>query len=393
MPARLFIDRPTLRRWLRRTHLVLGLAVGAVLVIVAVTGALLVFRAEIEAGAQPASAAGTWDGVSDIGFAAARDRAVAQHPEARLQMLWFPNRARPYYEAAYAVGEKGFAVYARFHPATGEPLPFHRLGWLSWITTLHVNLHLGEFGAWLVAWSTLLFGVILASGLWLWWPGWKPHLWFAIRQGKLRLWDSHRVLGFISAIPLLLIALTGLVWAFPGQVKPLIHWATFSSAPAADAVPPARRKSTVPPMQVTQATDEQLLAAARARVPADSFVFYLTYPQRPDDARQVRLQRGYTPWPYGEVHRLYFDRYSGALLGEVRPGDSLADRFITTWNSALHFGTWGGVPSMILWTAVTLAVPFFSVSGVLLWRRRRRPKAAAPPTKTVDASALAGSRR
>jgi uncharacterized iron-regulated membrane protein len=365
--------RLPVRVWFRRVHLVVGLGLGAVLVAVASSGAALVFRDEIRAFDPLVRApAAAWDGAADMGFAVARDLARERRPGHELQILWFPNRARPYYEAAYLHAGKRFTGTLRLHPATGETLPIPRSPVLAWLETFHVNLHLGAFGAFFVRWCTLLFSLVLLTGLYLWWPGWKPGLWLAIRRGRRRLRDAHRVLGFASLVPLLVMLVSGLVFAFPAA-QSAVYLFTGSAPPASVSQDLGELKSPVPAAGVAPAapTDEALLASARALSPGDAFVFYITYPVAPDEARQVRLQRGFSPFPFGEIHRVYFDRYSGEVLGHLRPDTSLASLYLARLNSELHYGTIGGVTTKILWFAACALVPLFAVTGVMLWRRRR----------------------
>ncbi len=377
------------RNWIRRLHLILGLALGAVLVAVAGSGAALVFRDEIRA-LDPAKRQldHVWNGKEDMGFSAARDLARAYFPDHQLQTLWFPNQVRPYYEAAYLSpeGEKYSASHC-FHPANGEPVTVPESPILKWIEHFHVNLHLGEVGGFLVRWCTLLFSLVLLSGLYLWWPGLKPHLWFGIRKGKLRLWDAHRVLGFAATIPLLLMLISGVVFAFPAA-REAVFYATSSSPPESAGTDLGKLKNPPPPSDhLADITDQALLDAATDLTPAEAFVFYITFPIAPDETRQVRLQRGYSPFPYGEVHRIYFDRYTGEVLGHLRPDDKLASRYINSVNSELHYGTIGGLFTKIPWFIACALVPFFAVTGVLLWRRRARRRTLArsggilPPEK------------
>ena len=155
------------RRWLRRLHLALAVAVGLLLVAIAGSGSILVFRHEL---APPPDV--TWDGASDIGWQAARDLAMAARPEGRLQILWFPTAARPWYEAAYRVGDDEFAAALRLHPADGRVLPpAPDGGALAWIEQFHIDLQLGGPGAWLVRHATLLSVALLMSGVQ---PGARP---------------------------------------------------------------------------------------------------------------------------------------------------------------------------------------------------------------------------
>ncbi len=212
---------------------------------------------------------------------------------------------------------------------------------------------------------------MLLSGLYLWWPGSKPHLWLAIRRGRLRLWDAHRVLGFVCIIPLLSMLVSGVVFAFPAA-SAAIYWLTGATPPAAIRDPSKLKSSLREGGEGVDASDEALLASAIELSPADSFIFYITFPTKPDNARQVRLQRGYDPVPYGEVHRIYFDRYTGEVLSHMKPDDGLASRYISTLNSQLHFGTLLGPANQILWMIASGLVPFFAVSGIVLWRCRAR---------------------
>lgn len=76
------------------------------------------------------------------------------------------------------------------------------------------------WGKMIVGVSTLLFVVILITGVVLWWPkskkAWKTHVTIHLRSGWRRFWyDLHAVGGMYVLIFLLILALTGLTWSFP----------------------------------------------------------------------------------------------------------------------------------------------------------------------------------
>ena len=78
--------------------------------------------------------------------------------------------------------------------------------------------------------------------------------------------------------------------------------------------------------------------------------------------------------PYGEVHRVNFDRYTGTVLGHLQPDTSPASRYLASVNSELHYGTIVGLPTKILWFIACALVPFFAITCVALnHRRARRP--------------------
>jgi len=71
----------------------------------------------------------------------------------------------------------------------------------------------------------------------------------------------------------------------------------------------------------------------------------------------------------------YFVETAALFAGfdfEVNENLKFVSRNSYHWNSILHFGTFGGIPSMILWTFIPLLVPFFALTGIFLWRRRTR---------------------
>jgi uncharacterized iron-regulated membrane protein len=88
--------------------------------------------------------------------------------------------------------------------------------------SLHRNLLLGDtVGGIVTGTSALCFLILLLSGLVLWFPRkWKKKAFksgLALKRsvGKKRMiYDLHKVLGFYSLIPALLISGTGLVFAF-----------------------------------------------------------------------------------------------------------------------------------------------------------------------------------
>lgn len=362
--------RSSLRRWVRWLHLIFSLTLGLLFVAIAGSGSIITFRHEIDRWLYPPTA---WSG-EDMGFVAARQQARSARPDMQLQMLWFPNQVRPFYEAAYFDGERRSPDYYRFHPADGRELPRPEATLMQWMTTFHLTLHLGSVGHWLVQHTTLLSLVLVLTGVWLWWPSWKPKLWFKVRRrGGLLAYDLHRVLGLVATPVMLLCSLTGLAWAFPKAARTVVWIAVGRSVPSEESERARDRQSTPPPssQEVIEASDESLLADAQQLAPDSALIFYITFPIEPADSRQVRMQVGYEPHPFGEVYRYYFDRYSGQLLGAVDPRLTAApDAFLDNWTAPLHYGTWGGVATQVVYLLSTLAPVVLAYTGWVLWRRR-----------------------
>ena len=90
----------------------------------------------------------------------------------------------------------------------------------SIIKRIHVSLMLPKYGREVVGVSTIIFFIVLISGIFIWRPRRSRHylkksLTIKINATFKRLnYDAHRVLGIYSLLPLLFIVLTGLMFAY-----------------------------------------------------------------------------------------------------------------------------------------------------------------------------------
>jgi uncharacterized iron-regulated membrane protein len=149
----------------------------------------------------------------------------------------------------------------------------------------------------------------------------------------------HRWAGLAAGAFVLILAATGALLAFDGDIDRLLNPRLLTVAPG-----PSR------------ASLDRVVESVRAAYPRE-VITRLALPQRPDDAIQVLLQSGLTAG---------VDPHSGAVLGIRDPDKSLV-HFILALHTTLLFGRAGRwiVGSL---TALTLAM---AVSGLILWWPRR----------------------
>jgi uncharacterized iron-regulated membrane protein len=216
---------------------------------------------------------------------------------------------------------------------------------------LHVNLVLGPRGRLIVTFATAEALLLALTGLWLWWrkKQWQFRAW---RGSVFRIsWDLHSASGIWFLIPVLSMAVTGLLIAMP---SPIYRVVGAEPAPWLNA-----------PNSVNAGSESgDPVSLSRVLFAADSAL--------PGAVDGVAIPLG--PAGAFAVHKsdknVYVDQYSGSVI-EVRP-----DRSLTPADSAyeaieeLHTGALLGVPGMVIMTLGSLMLTVMTITGVVLgWKR------------------------
>lgn len=346
-----------------KLHLYLGLATGLVLVVVCLTGALLAFEEELEVWLHPER---HWvvPREARLPLDALVQRVQAQLPEVELSSVTV--HADPRRSVELGGGRGGPVVYA--DPYTGQVLDHFRRQdtFFFQVMALHRWLLVRPVGKWIVGVSTLLFLIILISGVVLWWPRNRKQLRkrtrVAFRRGWKRLnHDLHVSVGIYVALLLFIMGLTGLAWSFE-WVNDAIYRIT------------GTRPERLTPPEVMADTSQAypLERALQAAMHYDSTaVFYSVSRPRPGQAVAVRLlpadashSRAFTT--------LFVDPASGAVL-QAQPfaARNRGDQ-VRSWFYALHVGAFGGWPVRLIWFVASLLGATFPVTGFLIWWHKRR---------------------
>jgi uncharacterized iron-regulated membrane protein len=115
----------------------------------------------------------------------------------------------------------------------------------------------------------------------------------------------------------------------------------------------------------------EILERANAVLP-DAKLTYINFPASPEGVFQTNFQ---LPEEH-QLHRsrVYLDRYTGKVL-KVRNSRSLGlgDQVLDSF-TPLHYGTFGGLFTRILYVFVGFAPLILSITGLTMWWHRRKPK-------------------
>lgn len=350
-------------------HRYMGLIVGLLLIIVGVTGSLLVFQHEIDR----ALIAQQFGHITPQAQTLSIDSILetikvtyANQPDLKLGLIdTASGPASPYIVSLDSPAEQHIQVFV--NPYTGAIL-----GSRVWeqslfgiIFKLHYELLAGRTGQTIVGIAALFLFILCITGIALW-SGWRKLIsGFKIKwdaHPKRTHYDIHKVAGIITAVFLSMIAFTGFCWNFYEQAEPAIHAVTFTPNPAEPVSKP------IPGKQPLSASE--LLAKADAAMPGATTT-YISLPQTPDGIFQIGKRQPQETSHYG-FSRIILDQYTGEVL-KLRDGlkpnraEAVLNSFVP-----MHYGTFLGLPSRILYVFVGLAPLLLFITGFVMWWYRKR---------------------
>lgn len=373
-------------------HLIVGLAAGLIVFIMCVTGAALTYQRQLQYWAD------THHYRVDAAPKAARlpvDDLVAlvestSPTPGETSAVSVAYRADPTLPVALSVrmGDSTSTLYANPYsgqvlgPATGQAMRRVFSSILSWHRWLALTGEHRSAGRALTGASNLLFLLLVLSGLYLWWPAsltWRrlrQTLWF--RTGlppRARHFNWHNVLGFWTAIPMLVLIGSGLVISYP--------WASNGVYWMFGEQPPQRGRGTsdvaivaYPVFESTPASLEDLFTVATTQEP-DWRIVTLRMPEATSASVAVTVDRG----DGGQPHlrdTLTLDRTSGAVLERARFTDQTPARQTRSLLRFAHTGEAAGPIGQTIAGLACVAGAVLVYTGVslswrrfLAWRRRR----------------------
>lgn len=303
-----------MRRILFWLHLSAGVTVGAVILIMSVTGVLLTYERQMTEWADGYRVAPAATGAPRLGVEA----LTARVHDAR--GAW-PNtvtlRADPAAPAAFGFGREATLFV---DPYTGAALgegskrarAFFRAvtDWHRWLGAS------GERRAparAVTGAANLVFLFIVMSGFYLWWPsGFTPRqlrpitLFAGGLKGKARDFNWHNVFGFWSALPLAFVVFSGVVMSYP-WANELVQRLAGTPPSGREGGPPGGPRSEAPRREPSLDGLDGAWARAEAKVlgwqslslrlptaPEAPWVFSIdtsTGARRPDTRLQLTLDR------------------------------------------------------------------------------------------------------
>lgn len=349
------------RDLLRKLHLWLGLSVGLVFAVLALSGTVLAWQTELLRWGHPELFRQVLPTVEQR--AAVLERIHAGRWSAPVRSVELPSAELPVWQVALG---RETRVYL-------DPVDGHELLRRSkaddvvlWLRDLHTHLLSGKTGETVLGILGIAELVLILIGFALWWPrkGHWRHALHMYAQPPTRRWRSwHQSIGALLFPLLLLSTLTGVALVYKDATRSVLAvW--FGDGPRLPPAPPVVKPRDEPIRW------EAALAAAQAALPAAE-PRRLTLPNDRNAALTIRM-RGPGDWNAAGRSVVVVDPYAGAVLS-VRDaqaqggGAQLSDKIYP-----VHAGAIGGVPWQLVIGVVGVLPAFFLVTGFLFWRTRTR---------------------
>ncbi len=358
-----------------KIHLWLGLSSGIIVFIIAVTGCLYSFQEEIQ------------NITEEYRFVEKQDKpfllpsqleqiARKEIPDKALHAIKY-NGSEKSAEAIFFHYEPTYYYIVYLNPYSGEVLEKANMdeGFFRFILDGHFYLWLPhEIGQVVIATATLIFLVMLISGLILWYPrnknATKQRFRFKWKEGtkwKRKNYDLHNITGFYVFLIALIFAITGLVWGF--------QWFAYSYYTALGG-----EKSLVYEDPISTKTKLAL------EKPVDK-VWALMQKQYPtaksievhppeNDSTSIAANANPEEGTYWKTDYRYFDQYTleekevNHIFGKYENA-AISDKLMRM-NYDLHTGAVFGLAGKIFAFLISLLIASLPVSGFYIWWGRNQ---------------------
>lgn len=374
------MDRRRLYAW----HGWLGLNLGVLLYLICISGTLAVFTPEIDRWLDPVrrisppAGAASPDALArdPTAWTAWAELTASAHPGARVDYLAAPSHPRDPVVALITYDEADTRrVFLDPHRRVvlGDR-PY--LDAKSFVRVFHKQFNIsvtsgGFHGTWIVG----AFGVILlgaaVTGLLAFPRWWRALFTVRLRSGARAVWsDAHRSLGAWGLLVTLVIALTGIWYWFDrmGHDAGLPMPGAASVAPPPPGVDPAASPSAEP-WPLTAQLDRAFTAYPELR---PTSVALPTRPGRPlvvhGDAEAAAV--------ITMANHVAVDPLTGEVTSLARASDLGALDRVAVSIDPIHFGTFGGLFTRVIWLLGGLALSLGILAGAILYAVRTARRAA-----------------
>jgi uncharacterized iron-regulated membrane protein len=381
----------TFKNFIKKIHLWLGLSSGLIVIILGITGCLYVFEEELlpivhdyyyvdQVKTKKLPLSKLIQIAKDANLKANPKQTLSGcrilNEDNRTVIVWFfeelDNDAIWYwnrYQTSY--------VYVDPYTASVKKIEDYNSEFFVFVRMLHQTLCFrSEIGDPIVGTATIIFIISLITGLILWWPknksAAKQRFWFQWKnttKWKRKNYDLHNILGYYMLIFALIIALTGLVWAFECYDKG-VQW-LFNGGKTFEKKETLVSDTT----QYTKNTSTDKIFATTVKANPQAKTYFLFLPKENDSLATTNTFVRYES-RFDDVS-MQFDQYTAKLLKSTAYKDKNNGEKFRFINYDIHVGSILGFPGKVLAFFASLVCASLPITGFLIWWGRNNKKKKA----------------
>jgi uncharacterized iron-regulated membrane protein len=374
------------RTQIRFIHKWLGLISGLIVFIVSITGCIFCFHDEIKNITRKEWRLVEPQNKPFLAPSVLQEKAKEIVPNNKSSMVSYYGKDRSAVVYTYSNTEN---LYLYFNPYTGKYLKSENPETDFFIIVEYIHLYLllpDYIGKHIIGGATIIFILLLISGIIQWWPKRKSDLKrvFTIKwSAKWRRvnYDWHNTSGFYISIFAVIIAITGLTftyeWIGDGIYKTLNFGGDKAVETKAPIIDTTRFKTNT-----LQAVD--IAFAETMKLQPKAAMFYVMLPQKKGDI----INTGAYPHTlrYDHQSNYYFHPGNGRLIQSQSYDKKSLGLQVVEMNYGIHTGQILDLPGKIIAFTVSLIATALPVTGFVIWYGRRKKSKKSRHKKTAHKS-------
>ena len=357
---------------IRFLHKWLGLISGLIVFIVSVTGCIFCFHDEIKDITRK-----EWRFVEPqnkpfLTPSVLQEKARKIAPKNKSSMVSYYGKNRS--AIVYTFSDAG-NLYLYFNPYTGKYLKTENPETDFFIIVEYIHLYLllpDYIGKHIVGGATIIFILLLISGIIQWWPKRKSDIKrsFTVKwSAKWRRvnYDWHNTSGFYITIIAVIIAITGLTFTYEWVGDGIYKTFNFGGNKALETKTPVIDTTTFDKNK-TNAVDRAFIQTIKLQPKAE--MVFVTFPQQKGDI----INTGAYPHTlrYDHQSNYCFHPENGNLI-QSQPFDKKSLGLqVVEMNYGIHTGQILDLPGKIIAFVISLIAAALPVTGFTIWYGRRK---------------------
>lgn len=369
-----------MKQFVIKSHMVLGLVSGIVVFIMAITGALYAFKAEIEALTQDYKKVAV-ENCSVISPSQALEIGKEANPDVAIHGVVYRDSADAL-EVVYYQTNPLYYGASYLNPYNGKVIKT-----VNFVNTFFGFVLRGHIALWLplkigmpiIAIASIIFLMMLITGLIVWWPRKTSSSGsYSFSKGassSIKRLEMHKIVGFYAGWIGLILVLTGMTWVFDGFDR-----VTYKAMGGEKEV-----RYSVLPSDTTKSGSKTFNKEAidilyEEIVKQNPDIHFIEIHAVEDSVSSILVELNRDPSTHWKMDYLFFDQYT---LEPIKP-EHVYGRFedakipdkVKRMYYDIHTGSIWGLSGKIIVFLASLFCASLPVTGFILWWKRKKEKKA-----------------